>query len=107
MFLQRADINSFDSVHLADISYRVLHDLLLFIYSGYSALVNDKPFDLVPPAALDAAAAAADADDDERVHSELLRQLILAAERYQVVELKFKAEEALSKLESVQGYDSD
>ena len=105
MFLQRADINSFDSVHLADISYRVLHDLLLFIYSGYSALVNDKPFDLVAPAALDAAAA--DADDDERVHSELLRQLILAAERYQVVELKFKAEEALSKLESVQGYDSD
>ena len=46
MILQRQDINSFDSIRLDDISFRILHDLLLFIYSGYSSILKDKPFDL-------------------------------------------------------------
>ena len=105
MFLQRqADINSFDGIQVDDASYRILHDVLLFIYSGYSSILKDKPFDLAVGS--DAAAAAAEAaseaaDDeaaDERLRLDSLRQLAAAADKYQIAELKLKVEEEMGKM---------
>ena len=101
MFLQRQDINSFDSIEVDDISYRVLHDLLLFIYSGFSSVLKDKPFDLAAGSFAAAAAAEDDDDDDEddgRLRPDLLQQLIKAADKYKIAELKTKAESELAKI---------
>ena len=93
MFLQRQeDIHSFDTIVLDDVSYRILHDVLLYIYSGYSSILKDKPFDLAVGSDAAAAEAAADAVDDDGLRLVSLRQLIAAAEKYQIAELKFKAE---------------
>ena len=106
MFLQRqADLNSFDCLCLDDFSYRVFHDVLLFIYAGHSDILRDKPFDLAAGSEAAAAAAAAavadaaaEANDSDRWRHELLRQLVAAAEKYQIAELKIKAQEELDRV---------
>ena len=103
MFLQRqADINSFDGIQVDDASYRILHDVLLFIYSGYSSILKDKPFDLAVGSDAAAAEAASEAADDEaadeRLRLDSLRQLAAAADKYQIAELKLKVEEEMGKM---------